>query len=192
MDSLEFLLNSDEGEGAQFNDGGVSTWNANAFNTMPRDKWLVLKVPQANRSHVMCDFCDGDDLNGKEWLGGPFSQSLTIRELIEYQQDSDRGRRRACADNLLRKAHVRKRRDDSFSKKKEEPRQKSSSSDGGKGSELNEGTQTRSEWISDFQRRVAPYRPIDLLESERKRKRLSEINLPVLMSEYRCYGLTTL
>ncbi len=39
----------------------------------------------------------------------------------------------------------------------------------------------RSEWISDFQRRVAPYRPIDLLESERKRKRLSEINSPVLI-----------
>jgi hypothetical protein len=66
MDSLEFLLNSDEGEGAQFDDGGVSTWNANAFNTMPKEKWLVLKVPQANRSHVMCDFCDGDDLDGKE------------------------------------------------------------------------------------------------------------------------------
>jgi hypothetical protein len=76
---------------------------------------------------------------------------------------------------------VRKQREDSFSKKKDEPRQQSSSSGGGKGSELNDEMQTRFDWKSDFQRRVAPYRPIDLLESERKRKRLSEINLPVLI-----------
>jgi hypothetical protein len=75
---------------------------------MPGDKRLVLKVPQGNRSHVLCDFCDGDDPDDKQWMEGPFSQSLTLRELIEYQIGSNREWRRACTDNLLRKAHSRK------------------------------------------------------------------------------------
>ncbi len=59
----------------------------------------------------MCDFCDGDEVDEKEWLEGPFSQSLTVRELIEYQRGSNRERRRANTDNLLRKAHLRRPRE---------------------------------------------------------------------------------
>ena len=85
MDSLQFLLNSDEGPGDAFK-VDETKWAENVFNTMPNDKWIVLKIPQGNRSHVMCDFCDGDNLDGKEWLEGPFNQNLTLRELIEYQR----------------------------------------------------------------------------------------------------------
>ena len=107
--TLTVLLNEDSGimDERNLGRGSKSTWNARAFSTMEDDEWLVIKVPQANRSHVMVDFCDGDQIDDKHWLEGPFSQSLTLRELIEYQQGSNRVRRRACTDNLLRKAHWR-------------------------------------------------------------------------------------
>ncbi len=59
-DTLSFLLNEDSGVMDERN--SKSEWNARVFDTMPGDKWLVLKVPQGNCSHAMCDFCDGDDL----------------------------------------------------------------------------------------------------------------------------------
>ena len=92
-DTLSSLLNEDAGVMDERNT--ESAWSARAFDTMPGDKWLVLKIPQGNRSHVMCDFCDGDDPDDKKWMEGPFSQSLTLRELIEYQIGSKRERRRA-------------------------------------------------------------------------------------------------
>jgi hypothetical protein len=103
---LSSLLNEDSGVLDERNT--KSEWAERAFDTMPGDKWIVLKVPQGNRGHVLCDFCDGDDLDDKKWMEGPFSQSLTLRELIEYQAGSNRERRRACTDNLLSKAHSRK------------------------------------------------------------------------------------
>ncbi len=38
MDSLQFLLNSDEGQGDAFKVDERSSWEENAFNTMPNDK----------------------------------------------------------------------------------------------------------------------------------------------------------
>ncbi len=38
MDSLQFLLNSDEGQGKTFKVNERSAWEENAFNTMPNDK----------------------------------------------------------------------------------------------------------------------------------------------------------
>ena len=109
-ETLSSLLNSDSGVMDEQNVGkeSKSTWNARAFDTMPGDEWIVVKVPQANRSHVMCDFCDGDVLDEKQWLEGPFNQDLTIRELIDYQRGTTRSKRRARTDNLLRKVHPRK------------------------------------------------------------------------------------
>lgn len=67
----------------------------------PNDSWIVIKVPQSNRTHVLCDFCDGDECNAKQWLEGPYSQSLTVMELIEHKRDTIRARRQACSDNLF-------------------------------------------------------------------------------------------
>jgi hypothetical protein len=91
-DTLSFLLNSDSGiiDERNLSQGCKSTWEERAFDTMDNDTWVVLKVPQANRSHVLCNFCDGDDIDDKHWLEGPFSQNLTVRELLEYQRGSDR------------------------------------------------------------------------------------------------------
>ena len=33
--------------------------SAGAYNSTASDEWLVIKVPKANRTHFMCDFCDG-------------------------------------------------------------------------------------------------------------------------------------
>ena len=37
----------------------------------------------------------GDERDAKQWLEGPYSQSLTVRELIEHKRDTIRARRRA-------------------------------------------------------------------------------------------------
>jgi hypothetical protein len=58
----------------------------------------------------MCDFCDGDDLDEKQWLEGPFSLNLTLRELVEHRKDTTRDKRRAT-DNVLSKVHLHKRKD---------------------------------------------------------------------------------
>jgi hypothetical protein len=154
-----------------------------AFNTMDKDEWVVLKVPQANRSHVLCDFCDGDKIDDKHWLEGPFSQNLTVRELLEYQRGSDRVRRRACTDNLLRKAHWRGPRH----KVVEKPTTRSAGSsmtsatsakkgkdDMSPKTKRRAGVMCESEMKmarADFRNRVDRYNHVDLLESERKRKR---------------------
>ena len=65
--------------------------------------------------HMCCDFCDGDEYDAKQWLEGPYSQSLTVMELIEHKRDTIRARRRGQGDErarttyLLRKAHLRPR-----------------------------------------------------------------------------------
>jgi hypothetical protein len=184
-DTLSFLLNSDQGsDDLKKNKESKSTWESKAFDTMKGDKWLVLKVPQDNRSHVMCDFCDGDEMDEMEWLEGPFSQSLTVRELIEYQRGSNRERRRACTDNLLRKAHWRGPREvvliepDKISSSSSSRGKEASSAitmTGGIEDERNLSSGTRSgkstENVENFRRRVAPYRGVDLFESERKRRK---------------------
>ena len=137
-DTLSSLLNEDSGVMDERNT--KSEWAARAFDTMPGDKWIVLKVPQGNRGHVLCDFCDGDDPDDKKWMEGPFSQSLTLRELIEYQIGSKRERRRECTDNLLRKAHSRKSKEKSV----EDPRPDVEESSSGKAPSRSAG-ETRNE-----------------------------------------------
>jgi hypothetical protein len=133
--------------------------------------------------HVLCDFCDGDELHDKYWLEGPFSQSLTVRELLEYKRGSNRERRRACTDNLLRKAHWRGPKRD----KVEKPTTRSAGSSSNKGSRTMKddkemrpkakerlGSLSESELNmakADFRNKVVRYHHVDLLESERKRKR---------------------
>jgi hypothetical protein len=184
-DTLSFLLNSDSGVIDERNSAlaSKSTWNARAFDTMEEDEWLVLKIPQANLSHVLCDFCDGDKLDDKHWLEGPFSQSLTVRELLEYKRGSNRERRRACTDNLLRKAHWRGSKQNRV--EKPTTRSASSSSNGESrtkkdNKEMSPKAKERSGSLSeselnmakaDFRNRVVRYHHVDLLESERKRKR---------------------
>ena len=111
-DTLSFLLNSDSGvmDERKIDNNSWTTRNERAFDTMPGDGWLVLKIPQGNRSYAMCDFCDGDDLDEKQWLEGPFSLNLTLRELVEQRKNTTREKRRAM-DNVLSKVHMRKRKD---------------------------------------------------------------------------------
>ncbi len=61
-------------------------WSVGAYDSTASDEWLVIKVPKANRTHFMCDFCDGDKLDEYEWLEGNFKQDLTVRELLEYRR----------------------------------------------------------------------------------------------------------
>ena len=162
-DTLSFLLNSDSGiiDEGNMSLGNKSRWEERAFDTMDKDKWVVLKVPQANQSHVLCDFCDGDELDDKHWLEGPFSQNMTVRELLEYQRGSDRVQRRACTDNHLCKARRRGPRQ----KMVEKPTTRSA------------GVMCESEMKrakADFRNRVDSYNHVDLLETERKRKRKRE------------------
>jgi hypothetical protein len=72
----------------------VVKWSANAFNATPEDEWLVIKIPKANQTHFMCDFCDGDELDNFEWFEGAFKQSLTIKDLIDYKNLRTREERR--------------------------------------------------------------------------------------------------
>jgi hypothetical protein len=114
-DILLFLLNDDSGK---MDERKVEPgkWGEKAFDTMPNNSWIVIKCPQSNRTHVLCDFCDDD-----ERLAGPYSLSLTVRELIEHTQSTIRARRRACSDdNVLRKAHLEPR----FCHRKEEKEQR--------------------------------------------------------------------
>lgn len=106
-DTLSFLLNSDSGV---MDERSIDNSNERAFDTMPDDNWLVLKIPQGNRSFAMCDFCDGDDLDEKQWLEGPFSLNLTLRDMVDYRRASTRERRRA-SDNMRNKVHLRKQKD---------------------------------------------------------------------------------
>ena len=144
---------------------------------MKGDRWLVLKVPQDNRSHVMCDFCDGDELDDMQWLEGPFNQDLTVREMIEYQRGSNRARRRACVDNLLRKAHRRGPREvvvigsdreglGSSSKGKHESSaiMVAEQIDDGRMSAPETRSGNLSDDVVNFRRRVAPYKGVDLLD----------------------------
>jgi len=48
----------------------------------PNVEWILLKVPRMNRSFFMADFVDGDIMDEKEWLEGPFQQSMTISQLM--------------------------------------------------------------------------------------------------------------
>ena len=73
---------------------GVEKWSSTAFNATPEDEWLVIKVPKANKTHFMCEFCDGDDLDNFEWFEGAFKQSLTIKDLLEYKNQRTREERR--------------------------------------------------------------------------------------------------
>ncbi len=110
-DTLSFLLNSDSGvmDERNIDNNSWSTRNARAFDTMPGDEWLVLKIPQGNRSYVMCDFCDGDDLDGKQWLEGPFSQNLTLREMVEHRKGTTREKRSGTTTMILRHVQIRSR-----------------------------------------------------------------------------------
>jgi hypothetical protein len=91
----------------EYDADGVRKWAATAFNATPDDEWLVIKVPKANRTHFMCDFCDGDELDNFEWLEGCFKQGLTVRELLEYRRGRTREKRRNITDNLHRRTQVR-------------------------------------------------------------------------------------
>ena len=82
-------------------------WSSTAFNATPEDEWLVIKVPRANRSHFMCDFCDGDELDNYEWLEGGFKQELTVRQLLEYRRGRTRMKRRDITDEFQRRTQVR-------------------------------------------------------------------------------------
>ena len=183
---MSFLLNSDQGHDLKKNKNkeSKSTWNARAFDTMKGDRWLVLKVPQDNRSHVMCDFCDGDEMDDMHWLEGPFNQDMTVREMIEYQRGSNRARRRACEDNLLRKAHPRGPREvvviggdreslGSSSKGKHESSAITVAEliDDGRISTPETRSGNLSDDVVNFRRRVAPYNGVDLIETERKRRK---------------------
>ena len=86
---------------------GIRIWSASAFNATPEDECLVIKVPKANRTHFMCDFCDGDELDKYEWLEGNFKQDLSIRELLEYRRGRTRSKRRAISDPLAQRTQER-------------------------------------------------------------------------------------
>ncbi len=62
------------GEPQTDEDTYMRQWSSTAFNATPEDEWLVIKVPRANRSHFMCDFCDGDELDNYEWLEGGYTE----------------------------------------------------------------------------------------------------------------------
>jgi hypothetical protein len=64
----------DRGVENPFDQDHVGNWSANAFNATPEDEWLVIKIPKANQTHFMCDFCDGDEFDNFEWLEGAFKQ----------------------------------------------------------------------------------------------------------------------
>ena len=106
-DTLSFLLNSDSGV---MDERSVDNRNERAYDTMPRDDWLVLKIPQGNRAYAMCDFCDGDDLDDKQWLEGPFSLNLTLRELVDHGKETTREKRRST-NNAHAKVRMRKRKE---------------------------------------------------------------------------------
>ncbi len=82
-------------------------WSATAFNATPDDEWLVIKVPKANRSHFMCEFCDGDELDNYEWFEGAFKQELTVRQLLEYRRGRTCEKRRETTDDLQRRTQIR-------------------------------------------------------------------------------------
>ncbi len=75
-DTLSFLLNSDSRiiDERNLNLASKSTWNARAFDTMEEDEWLVLKIPQANRSHVLCDF-----VTEMNWMISIGSKDLSVK-----------------------------------------------------------------------------------------------------------------
>ena len=106
-DTLSFLLNTDSGV---MDERSVDNRNERAYDTMPRDDWLVLKIPQGNRAYAMCDFCDGDDLDDKQWLEGPFSLNLTLRELVDHGKETTREKRRST-NNAHAKVRMRKRKE---------------------------------------------------------------------------------
>jgi hypothetical protein len=93
-DTLSFLLNEDSGKMDE-REVDPGQWErehlirCEAMAGRPNDSWIVIKVPQSNRTHVLCDFCDGDECDAKQWLEGP------------YKRDMIRARRRACSDNLF-------------------------------------------------------------------------------------------
>ena len=74
-DILLFLLNDDPGK---MDERKVEPgkWGEKAFDTMPNNSWIVIKCPQSNRTHVLCDFCDEDERDAKQWLAGP---GLTVK-----------------------------------------------------------------------------------------------------------------
>jgi hypothetical protein len=218
--TLSTILNTDSGVMDERNiekESNIGDWHSRAFDTMPGDVWMVLKVPQGNRTHVMCDLCNGDEPDDKQWLEGPFSQNLTLREMLEYQKGTTKKKRRACTDNLLRKAHARRvkspitssgkssssaaplctddemRREEILSKQRMElqhyndrrvesavkPSRKDLRHAKRRGKEAskesvnltsNEMIGTSDE-VRSFRGKVKPYRPVDLLAGEKKRKR---------------------
>jgi hypothetical protein len=62
-------------------------WSAGAYNSTASDEWLVIKVPKANRTHFMCDFCDGDKLDEYEWLEGNFKRDLTVESFLSIAEE---------------------------------------------------------------------------------------------------------
>jgi hypothetical protein len=109
---------------------------------------------------VLCDFCDGDERDTKQWLEGHYSQSLTVWELIEHKRDTIRAKRRASSDNLLRKAHLRPR----FCKRKDvkQPHEKTSAEDG------DEKGESKEEGVSEEERPLSPGESLRNLEEAKR------------------------
>jgi hypothetical protein len=59
----------------------------------PKVEWIVLKVPRANSSFFLADFVDGDTIDEKEWLEGPFHQHTTVSTLLDIKRQGRSVRR---------------------------------------------------------------------------------------------------
>ncbi len=60
----------------------------------PKVEWIVLKVPRGNSSFFLADFVDGDTLDEKEWLEGPYygtgnknTRSICAKESIPLPKE---------------------------------------------------------------------------------------------------------
>jgi hypothetical protein len=60
---------------------------------METDEWLVIRIPKGNRSYVKVDFVDGDTVDDKKWLEGPYHQRTTITDLLRMRDWGRKERR---------------------------------------------------------------------------------------------------
>jgi hypothetical protein len=146
---------------------GFSGWTHQAYNATPDDEWLIIKVPMANKTHFMCDFCDGDELDEFEWLEGVFKQGLTIRELLEYRRERSRAKRRNITDPLHTRTQPR-----IFASQLWERHSESTVDSGSE--ELDDESNPSRAWINDFRGKIKHYHEkpdlADLFQNAKRKK----------------------
>ncbi len=75
----------------------------------PDVEWIVLKIPRRNNSFFMADFVDGDNIDDKEWLEGPFDQDLTVKALLGIKRRGRAVRRRRGSNTMQSEGQARGR-----------------------------------------------------------------------------------